>query len=149
MTRDSPSRKVCGKITTGGYSWPRGGQLYRHGRGQLATGVANSTATGVANSTATGVANSTHSPVGQRRQGRPFSSRSASFEAMGCASLPEESRQLSEGGHEEARAKGRCKGECPESRNCRDCKLRDTHEFMLRLMCESGDAMKAMQAGAA
>jgi hypothetical protein len=43
----------------------------------------------------------------------------------------------------------RCKGECPESRNCRDCKMRDSHEFMLRLMCESGDAMKALQAGAA
>ena len=43
----------------------------------------------------------------------------------------------------------RCKGECPESRNCRDCKMRGSHEFMLRLMCESGDAIKALQAGAA
>jgi hypothetical protein len=39
--------------------------------------------------------------------------------------------------------------ECPESRNCRDCKMQDSHEFMLRLMCESGDAIKALQAGAA
>ncbi len=43
----------------------------------------------------------------------------------------------------------RCKGECPEPRNCRDCKMRVSHEFMLILMCESGDAMKAQQAGAA
>ena len=43
----------------------------------------------------------------------------------------------------------RCKGECPESRNCWDCKMRGSHEFMLRLMCESGDAIKALQAGAA
>jgi hypothetical protein len=42
-----------------------------------------------------------------------------------------------------------CKGECPESRNCRACKMRDSHQFMLRLMCESGDAIKALQAGAA
>ena len=43
----------------------------------------------------------------------------------------------------------RCKGECPESRNCRACKMRDSHEFMLRLMRESGDAIKALQPGAA
>ena len=42
-----------------------------------------------------------------------------------------------------------CKGECPESRNCRACKMRDSHEFMLRLMCESGDAIQALQPGAA
>jgi hypothetical protein len=43
----------------------------------------------------------------------------------------------------------RCNGECPESRNCRACKMRVSHEFMLRLMRESGDAIKALQAGAA
>jgi hypothetical protein len=45
--------------------------------------------------------------------------------------------------------KRQCKGECPESRNCRACKMRDSHEFMLRLMRESGDAIQALQPGAA
>jgi hypothetical protein len=43
----------------------------------------------------------------------------------------------------------RCKGGCPESRNCRDCKVLVSHEFMLSLMCESGDAINALQPGAA
>jgi len=30
-----------------------------------------------------------------------------------------------------------------------DCKMRDSHEFMLRLICESGDDIKALQTGAA
>ena len=42
-------------------------------------------------------------------------------------------------------------GDATESvlRNCRACKMRVSHEFMLRLMCESGDAIKALQPGAA
>ena len=38
----------------------------------------------------------------------------------------------------------RCRGECPQSTNCRDCRMRESHEFMLRLMCESGSAMQAL-----
>ena len=38
----------------------------------------------------------------------------------------------------------KCRGECPESRNCRDCRMRESHDFMLRLMCESRDAMQAL-----
>ena len=38
----------------------------------------------------------------------------------------------------------RCRGECPQSTNCRDCRMRRSHEFMLRLMRESGDAMQAL-----
>ena len=38
----------------------------------------------------------------------------------------------------------KCRGECPESTNCRDCRMRRSHEFMLRLMRESGDAMQAL-----
>ena len=38
----------------------------------------------------------------------------------------------------------RCRGECPQSTNCRDCRMRESHEFMVRLMCESGDAMQAL-----
>jgi hypothetical protein len=37
----------------------------------------------------------------------------------------------------------RCKGECSES-DCRDCRMRRSHEFMLRLMRESRDAMQAL-----
>jgi len=38
----------------------------------------------------------------------------------------------------------KCRGECPESRNCWDCKMRVSHEFMLGLMRESGDAIQAL-----
>ena len=38
----------------------------------------------------------------------------------------------------------KCRGECLESRNCRDCRMRESHEFMCRLMCESRDAMQAL-----
>ena len=38
----------------------------------------------------------------------------------------------------------KCRGECPESRNCWDCKMRVSHEFMQLLMRESGDAIHAL-----
>ena len=38
----------------------------------------------------------------------------------------------------------RCRGMCPAVSNCRDCKSRENHEFMFRLLGESKDAMLAM-----
>jgi hypothetical protein len=43
----------------------------------------------------------------------------------------------------------RCKGACPESKNCQDCRLRASHEHMLTLMCASKDAIQALQGGGA
>jgi hypothetical protein len=43
----------------------------------------------------------------------------------------------------------RCKGACPESRNCQHCRMRVSHEHMLTLMCASKDAIQALQGGAA
>ena len=40
----------------------------------------------------------------------------------------------------------RCRGECAAARNCRDCRSRDAHAFMHRLM---GEALAALQARAA
>ena len=40
-----------------------------------------------------------------------------------------------------ARNRG-CRGECPAARNCRDCRSRDAHAFMLTLMDE---ALAALQ----
>jgi hypothetical protein len=37
----------------------------------------------------------------------------------------------------------RCRGQCPESAHCRDCRCRSVHEFMRNLMRESKEAMES------
>ena len=42
----------------------------------------------------------------------------------------------------------RCRGQCPASAGCRDCRSRGAHEFMRNLMCESKEAMESHVSGA-
>ena len=66
--------------------------------------------------------------------------------ALGC--LEQVIRFRKEDMKEHAR-KRRCKGECPKSKHCQDCRSRCSHEHMLTLMCASKDALQALESGGA
>jgi hypothetical protein len=89
-----------------------------------------------------------HPSVGWAWRGRLQGKASAPHEgqnAIACLDKAIDFRQEDRKKHAQTR---RCRGQCPESANFRDCRCRSVHEFMHNLMRERKEAMESFLSAA-